>query len=44
MLYLPFNDPEAATRWCKDFGDKKGVIGFMVTAPRYRPASTTTPT
>jgi predicted TIM-barrel fold metal-dependent hydrolase len=37
MLYLPFNDPEAAYRTVKDFGDRKGVVGFMVTAPRYKP-------
>ena len=22
---------------CSDFGDKKGVVGFMVTSPRYKP-------
>jgi uncharacterized protein len=37
MLYIPFNDPEAAYRTVKDFGDKKGVVGFMVTSPRYKP-------
>jgi predicted TIM-barrel fold metal-dependent hydrolase len=37
MLYLPFNDPEATYKMVKDFGDKKGVVGFMVTAPRYKP-------
>ena len=37
MLYLPFNDPEAAYKTVKKFGDKKGVVGFMVTSPRYRP-------
>jgi predicted TIM-barrel fold metal-dependent hydrolase len=37
MLYLPFNDPDAAYKTVKDFGDKKGVVGFMVTAPRYKP-------
>ena len=37
MLYLPFNDPERAYRTVKDFGDKKGVVGFMVTSPRYKP-------
>jgi predicted TIM-barrel fold metal-dependent hydrolase len=37
MLYLPFNDPEAAYKTVKDFGGKKGVVGFMVTAPRYKP-------
>ena len=37
MLYLPFNDPEAAYQTVKEFGDKKGVVGFMVTSPRYKP-------
>ena len=37
MLYLPFNDPEAAYKTVKQFGDKKGVTGFMVTSPRYKP-------
>lgn len=37
MLYLPFNDPEAALRIVEDFGDAEGVIGFMVTSVRHRP-------
>src|SRR6478672_9583250 len=37
MLYLPFNDPEATYKMVQDFGDKKGVKGFMVTSPRYKP-------
>jgi len=37
MLYLPFNDPDAAYKTVKDFADKKGVVGFMVTSPRYKP-------
>ena len=37
MLYLPLNDPEAAYRTVKEFGDKRGVVGFMVTSPRYKP-------
>ncbi len=37
MLYLPFNDPEAAYKAVQEFGDKKGVVGFMVTSPRYKP-------
>ena len=37
MLYLPFNDPEATYQIVKDFGHRKGVKGFMVTAPRYKP-------
>src|SRR5215475_3316350 len=37
MLYLPFNDPDAAFRMVQEFGDKPGVVGFMVTAARYKP-------
>jgi hypothetical protein len=37
MLYLPFNDPEAAFRTVKEFGGAKGVAGFMVTSARHRP-------
>jgi predicted TIM-barrel fold metal-dependent hydrolase len=37
MLYLPFNDPEAAYKTVQEFGGRKGVVGFMVTAARYRP-------
>lgn len=37
MLYLPFNDPEAAYKTVKEFGDRKGVVGFMVTSPRNKP-------
>jgi uncharacterized protein len=37
MLYLPMNDPDAALKTVEEFGDKKGVIGFMVTATRYKP-------
>jgi hypothetical protein len=37
MLYLPFNDPAATYRTVKEFGDKPGVIGFMVTSARYKP-------
>src|SRR5712692_8160875 len=37
LLYLPFNDPDAAYKTVKDFGDKNGVVGLMVTSPRYRP-------
>ena len=37
MLYLPFNDPEAAYRTVKEFGGRKGVCGFMVTSPHYKP-------
>ena len=37
MLYLPFNDAEAAYRIVREFGGTKGVCGFMVTAARHRP-------
>jgi predicted TIM-barrel fold metal-dependent hydrolase len=37
MLYLPFNDAEASFRMVPEFGQKKGVVGFMVTSARYRP-------
>jgi predicted TIM-barrel fold metal-dependent hydrolase len=37
MLYIPFNDPEAAYQTVKEFGGRKGVCGFMVTSPRYKP-------
>jgi predicted TIM-barrel fold metal-dependent hydrolase len=36
MLYLPFNEPEACYKMVQDFGDKKGVIGFMVVSTRYK--------
>jgi predicted TIM-barrel fold metal-dependent hydrolase len=37
MLYLPFNDPEASVRLVERFAGHPGVVGFMVTAVRYRP-------
>lgn len=37
LLYLPFNEPEASLKLVQDFGDKPGVVGFMVTSVRYRP-------
>jgi predicted TIM-barrel fold metal-dependent hydrolase len=37
MLYLPFNDADACYRMVKEFGEKEGVAGFMVTAARHRP-------
>jgi predicted TIM-barrel fold metal-dependent hydrolase len=36
MLYLPFNSPDACYDMVEEFGDKPGVIGFMVTAPHLR--------
>jgi len=35
-LYLPLNDPEATYRVVKEFGGKKGVIGFTIVAPHYK--------
>ncbi len=37
MLYLPLNSPDDALDIIEEFGDKKGVVGFMVTSSRYRP-------
>jgi predicted TIM-barrel fold metal-dependent hydrolase len=37
MLYLPFNDPDAALKLVEDFSEATGVVGFMVTSVRYRP-------
>jgi hypothetical protein len=36
MLYLPFNDPSASLQMVEELADKKGVIGFVITAPHYR--------
>lgn len=36
MLYLPFSDPEASLQMVREFGDVDGVVGFMVTAVRYK--------
>jgi uncharacterized protein len=35
-LYLPFNAPEECLKMVEEFGEKPGVVGFLVTAPRYR--------
>jgi hypothetical protein len=37
MLYLPFNDPEASYKMVQEFAKTPGVLGFMVTATRYKP-------
>lgn len=37
MIYLPFNDPDAALRTVEEFGDADGVIGFMITSVRHKP-------
>ena len=34
MLYLPFNDPDATYAFVKEFGEKKGVVGFLITSTR----------
>ena len=36
MLYLPFNDPDAAYAMVKEFAGRPGVVGFMVTAARHK--------
>jgi predicted TIM-barrel fold metal-dependent hydrolase len=36
LLYLPFGDPDASLRMVREFGEMPGVVGFMVTAVRYR--------
>jgi predicted TIM-barrel fold metal-dependent hydrolase len=38
MIYLPFNEPDQCLRFVEQFSDAPGVVGFMVTAARYRPA------
>ncbi len=37
MIYVPFNDPEAAYETVKEFGGHPDVIGFMVVSVRYKP-------
>lgn len=37
MLYLPFSNPEACVRLVKEYGDKPGVVGCLVTSVRYNP-------
>jgi predicted TIM-barrel fold metal-dependent hydrolase len=37
LLYLPFNDAGACEKFVEEFGDKPGVIGFVVTSVRYKP-------
>jgi predicted TIM-barrel fold metal-dependent hydrolase len=37
MLYLPFNDPEAAVKTVERFIGKKGVAGFLITSSRHMP-------
>jgi hypothetical protein len=37
MLCLPFSDPDETLRQIETFGDRKGVVGFMVTTVRTLP-------
>ena len=37
MLYLPINEPADAVRMIEEFGERRGVIGFLVTANQKRP-------
>lgn len=37
MLLLPFSDPQACIELVKEFGNKKGVVGFMITSVRNHP-------
>ena len=37
MIYLPMNQPEECVRFVEQFGERPGVVGFMVTSARYRP-------
>jgi predicted TIM-barrel fold metal-dependent hydrolase len=38
-LYLPMSDPEATLKMVKDFGHRKGVIGFTIVASTLRPVT-----
>jgi uncharacterized protein len=37
LVYLPFNSPDRCMRYIEQFGEKPGVVGFMVTSTRYQP-------
>ena len=37
MIYLPFNDPDAALKTVQEYADTDGVVGFMVTSVRHKP-------
>ncbi|MFT5438766.1 MAG: putative TIM-barrel fold metal-dependent hydrolase [Alphaproteobacteria bacterium] len=37
FVYLPFNTPEMAYQAVLDFGDAPGIMGFVITSPRYKP-------
>lgn len=36
LLYLPFGHPEACVELIEEFGDRQGVVGFMITSVRRR--------
>jgi len=36
MLYLPFNDPDACVEMVERYGNRPGVIGFMIVATHYK--------
>jgi uncharacterized protein len=37
MPYLPIGDPDRCVRFIEAFGDRPGVLGFMVTCLQYQP-------
>src|SRR5207302_5603350 len=37
MLYLPLNDPDATYAFVKEFGERKGVVSFLITLIRFQP-------
>ena len=37
LLALPFNSPEACLRTIREFGEKPGVVGFLITSQRQAP-------
>jgi predicted TIM-barrel fold metal-dependent hydrolase len=36
LIYLPFVDPDACVELVEELGDKPGVLGFTITATRYK--------
>lgn len=37
MIALPFNDPDACHRMVQEFGDRRGVVGYVVGSTFHRP-------
>jgi predicted TIM-barrel fold metal-dependent hydrolase len=37
MAYLPIGDPDQCVRFIDEFGDRPGVLGFMITCLQYQP-------